>query len=98
VSLSAVTVAVRFNSAPALNFGCFEAGMTIFSPVRGLRTSVAARSLTWNVPNPGSLTSSPLANTSETTAIKASTALPASLLVVPVFSAIARTKSAFVHE
>jgi hypothetical protein len=44
--LSVLLLMARFNSAPALNLGCFDAGMVIFSPVRGWRPSVAALSAT----------------------------------------------------
>src|SRR6266567_3297141 len=44
---------------PGLNFACFEAAILIFSPVRGLRPSEAARWATEKVPNPTRRTSPP---------------------------------------
>jgi hypothetical protein len=54
-----------FRPLPALNFGCFEAGIRIFSPVRGLRPSDAARRATWKVPKPIRRTSSPCLSAAE---------------------------------
>ena len=48
-----------FKSLPALKVGRFDAGILIFSPVRGLRPVVAARFDTENVPKPTRRTSSP---------------------------------------
>ena len=42
-----------------MNFGCLDAGILIFSPVRGFRPSVARRFEIEKVPNPTSRTSSP---------------------------------------
>jgi hypothetical protein len=63
---------------PGLNLGCFEAAIWIFSPVRGLRPSDAAREATENVPNPTSRTSSPPFNASAIESNTASTARLAS--------------------
>ena len=49
---SAQLFTASLSPLPALNFGCFEAGIWIVSPVRGLRPSVAARFDTLNVPKP----------------------------------------------
>ena len=47
--------------APAENFGDLPPGMVIRSPVRGLTPWRGPRSVTWNLPKPVKLTSSPLA-------------------------------------
>src|SRR5579883_1102221 len=78
---------------PALNFGCFEAGILIGSPVRGLRPSEAARLRTLKVPKPTSRTSCPFFNDFVMESNTASTALAASALVSSVTAATASTSS-----
>ncbi len=63
-----------------MNFGCLEAGIWIFSPVRGFRPSLAARFTTLNVPKPTSRTSVPRLNADVMLWITLSTALLAAML------------------
>src|SRR6185437_15638477 len=67
-----------FRPFPALNFGCFDAAILIFSPVRGLRPSEAARFDTVKVPNPTRRTSSPFLRDEAIESKTASTAFVAS--------------------
>ena len=82
-----------FKDFPTLNCAMRFASSRNFWPVIGLRPSLAARSFTSNVPKPTRDTFSPLTSVSVTTSVKASTALPASFLEIPAFSATAATKS-----
>tara|TARA_B100000686_G_C15950774_1_gene553431 strand:- start:148 stop:402 length:255 start_codon:yes stop_codon:yes gene_type:complete len=68
------------SALPALNFGWLEAGICIFSPVRGFRPSEALRRATLNVPNPTNLTSVPDFKESVIESKTQSTALAASVL------------------
>src|SRR6266853_163857 len=63
------------NPLPGLNLACFDAAILIFSPVRGLRPSDAARRATEKVPNPTSRTSLPPFNATVIDSNTASTAL-----------------------
>src|SRR3954454_217802 len=85
---------VSFRPLAAENFACFDAAMVIFLPLCGLRPSRAARSATLKLPKFGTLTSSPAAKAWAMTVNAASTALPASAFVCPVWSATAATSSA----
>ncbi len=69
-----------FKTAPAWNFGAFEAAILRGSPVRGLRLSRAARWVTLKVPNPTSRTSCPALRDLLTASVKALRAFPASVL------------------
>ena len=60
---------------PGLNLACFDAAILIFSPVRGLRPSDAAREATEKVPNPTRRTSVPPFSASAIESNTASTAL-----------------------
>src|SRR5262249_34437348 len=82
-----------FKLLPALNFGCLEAGMLIFSPVRGLRPSEAARLATVKVPNPTSLTSDPFLSDAVIASKTSSTAFVASIFDRPVFVETTPTSS-----
>src|SRR6185369_5256547 len=81
---------------PAVKRGTRLAAMVIVSPVRGLRPSRAPRLATWNLPKPVKLTSSPALSESSIELMTASTALPASFLLRPLFAATLSTNSAFV--
>ena len=63
---------------PALNNGTFEAAIAMLSPVRGFRPCRAGRSFTEKVPNPATLTVSPLARASLMDPSTALTAVSAS--------------------
>src|SRR5262249_31094632 len=76
-----------------LNLACFEAAMWIFSPVRGLRPSDAAREATEKVPKPTRRTSSPPFNASAMASNTASTALLASDFFISVLPLTASTSS-----
>src|SRR5437763_6329609 len=78
---------------PGLNFACFEAAILIFSPVRGLRPSEAAREATEKVPNPTRRTSLPPLNDSVIDANTASTALLAADFDRSALPATASTSS-----
>src|SRR5215472_10704087 len=78
---------------PGLNLACFEAAMWIFSPVRGLSPSDAAREATENVPKPTRRTSSPPFSASAMASNTASTALLASDFLSSVLPATASTSS-----
>src|SRR5271166_1773013 len=78
---------------PGLNLGCFEAAILIFSPVRGLRPSDAAREATEKVPKPTRRTSSPPLSASAIASNTASTALLASDFLSSVLPATASTSS-----
>src|SRR6516162_3945248 len=81
------------NPLPDLNLACFDAAILIFSPVRGLRLSVAAREATENVPKPTRRTSSPPFSASAIASNTASTALLASVFLSSVLPATASTSS-----
>ena len=78
-----------------MNVTAFLAAILTSAPVCGLRPTLAALLETANVPNPTSGTLSPLTNASVIVAIVASTALPASALVIPAFAATASINSTF---
>src|SRR3954468_2762987 len=78
---------------PGLNFACFDAAICIFSPVRGLRPSEAARAATVNVPNPTRRTSPPVLSASVIDSKTASTALLAAAFDRSAFPATASTSS-----
>jgi len=82
-----------FKPLPALNLGCFDAGMLIFSPVRGLRPSEARRWLTLNVPKPTRRTSPPPLKASVIASNTLSTAPVLSALDKPALSATTATRS-----
>jgi hypothetical protein len=79
---------------PALNFGVLLAGMKISRPVWGLRPFRAARDITENVPNPTSVTLSPLLKASWTLSTSAFNAFSASRLVISASLEMRVTKSA----
>src|ERR1043165_4748012 len=81
------------NRLPALNLACFEAAIWIFSPVRGLRPSDAARLATEKVPNPTNRTSVPPFNASVIESNTASTALLAADFDRSALPATASTSS-----
>src|SRR5258708_17237929 len=81
------------NPLPGLNLACFDAAILIFSPVRGLRPSDAAREATENVPKPTRRTSSPSFSASAMTSNTPSTALLASDFLMPVLPPTASTRS-----
>src|SRR5687767_10711329 len=79
---------------PALNLGVLLAGMKISRPVWGLRPLRAARDITVNVPNPTSVTLSPLLNASWTLSTSAFSAFSACRLVRSASFDIRVTRSA----
>src|SRR5579875_3740703 len=81
------------NPLPGLNLACRDAAILIFSPVRGLRPSEAAREATEKVPNPTRRTSSPLLSALVIDSNTASTALLASDFRNSVLLATASTSS-----
>ena len=83
---------------PGLNLACFEAAIWIFSPVRGLRPSEAARDATENVPKPTRRTSSPPFSASAIASNTASTALLASDFRRSVLRADGVDEFVSVHE
>ena len=78
-----------------MNVTAFLAAILTVSPVLGLRPSRADLFETANVPNPTRGILSPFAKASVIVANVASSALVASDLVNPAFSAIASTNSTF---
>ena len=82
-----------FSGAPALNFGCFEAGICISSPVRGFLPVLAALLATEKLPKPTILTSSPDERADAIDSKTPSTARPASAFVNPDDSATLEIKS-----
>src|SRR5208282_705983 len=68
---------------PALNLTTFDAGILIFSPVRGLRPSRCGLATTLKVPKPTSVILSPPDKAAETAETNPSTALSACDLVIP---------------
>src|ERR1019366_5501258 len=85
-----------FRPLPAVNRGTREAAIWLRSPVRGFPPARAPRSLTWNLPNPDTVTSLPRRSASSTVASTASTARAASCLVRSARSATWSTSSDFV--
>src|SRR6185503_8787147 len=85
-----------FSCEPALNFGTFAAAICTGSPVRGLTPWRAARRVTWNLPKPVNVMASPFFSVPSITSRAASTAEPASRLVMPALSATASTNSCLV--
>ena len=81
------------NPLPGLNLACFDAAILIFSPVRGLRPSDAAREATEKVPKPTRRTSSPPFSASSIASKTASTALLASDFLMSVLLLTASTSS-----
>src|SRR5690242_11717192 len=81
------------NPLPGLNLACFDAAIWIFSPVRGLRPSDAARDATEKVPKPTRRTSSPPFSASAMASNTASTALLASDFFISVLPLTASTSS-----
>src|ERR1700741_3316074 len=81
------------NPLPGLNLACCDAAILIFSPVRGLRPSDAARDATENVPKPTRRTSSPPFSASSIASKTASTALLASDFLMSVLLLTASTSS-----
>src|SRR5207248_246131 len=81
------------NPLPGLNLACFDAAIWIFSPVRGLRPSDAARDATENVPKPTRRTSSPPFSASAMASNTASTALLASDFFISVLLLTLSTSS-----
>jgi formyltetrahydrofolate-dependent phosphoribosylglycinamide formyltransferase len=79
---------------PARNFGVLLAGMKISRPVCGLRPFRAARDITEKVPNPTSVTLSPLLSAFWTPSMRAFKAFSAWCLVISASSAILATRSA----
>src|SRR5919106_492308 len=79
---------------PALNLGVLLAGMKISRPVWGLRPLRAARDITENVPNPTSVTLSPLLKASWTLSTSAFNAFSASRLVISASLEMRVTRSA----
>ncbi|EDL65839.1 hypothetical protein BSG1_16325 [Bacillus sp. SG-1] len=73
--------------------GCFVAGISISSPVCGLRPFLAERSLTSKFPKPINWTFSPLARVSSMFCNTAFTAFSASFLLNSADSATALIKS-----
>ena len=59
-----------FRAFPALNFGALEAAIVIVSPVWGFLPSLAALSLTSNVPKPTNWIFPPFFNSDATTSVK----------------------------
>ena len=59
-----------FKAFPALNFGALQASIFIVFPVCGFLPSLAALSLTSNVPKPTNCTFSPFLSSSDTTSMK----------------------------
>src|SRR5579859_1011129 len=82
-----------FSPAPALNFTCFEAGILICSPVRGLRPTEASLLTTWKVPKPTLRNSPCFFSAASMPSNTASTALPASAFESPAFAATTATNS-----
>src|SRR5215468_8768489 len=78
---------------PGLNLACFDAAIWIFSPVRGLRPSDAAREATEKVPKPTRRTSSPPFSASAIASNTASTALLASDFFISVLLLTESTSS-----
>src|SRR5215469_7581379 len=81
------------NPLPGLNLACFDAAIWIFSPVRGLRPSAAAREATEKVPKPTRRTSSPPFSASAIALNTASTVLLASDFFRSVLLLTASTSS-----
>src|SRR5262245_14844854 len=79
---------------PALNLGVLLAGMKISRPVWGLRPLRAERDITENVPNPTSVTLSPLLKASWTLSTSAFNAFSASRLVISAPLEMRVTRSA----
>lgn len=73
------------NSAPALNFTTFFAGIVMVCFVAGLIPVLALFSLTAKVPKPIKAIFSPFANSSDTVSTKASSAFLASVLASRLF-------------
>lgn len=84
---------ISLRALPARNFGSFDAGILIFSPVRGLRPSPASRCATVNVPKPTKRTSVPCFKEAAIESKTPSTALAASTLVRPAIAATDVTRS-----
>src|SRR5690348_7912281 len=78
---------------PARNLGSFEAGIWIFSPVRGLRPSDAARLVTLKLPKPTRRTSMPFLSAPEIASNVASMIFATSPLARPVAAATASMSS-----
>lgn len=74
---------ISFSCFAARNFGATFAGICIFSCVRGLMPSRAARLETLNTPKPATFTCSPLTNILAISSNMPSTASWAAFLVVP---------------
>jgi hypothetical protein len=89
----AYSFTASFRAFPALNPGTFDALIWIVAPVWGLRPSRAARGLTENVPKPTRDTWSPRLRASVTLSITASSARPASDLLMSAADAIASIRS-----
>src|SRR5262249_44937660 len=81
------------NPLPGLNLACFDAAIWIFSPVRGLRPSDAAREATEKVPKPTRRTSSPPFSASAIESNTASRALLASDFFMSILLLTASTSS-----
>ena len=84
---------VSFSALPALNTGSRAAGISIGSPVEGLRPVRASRSLVSNVPKPTNCTRSPVAKAAVMVSRAAFSALSVSFLERPDSYAMAEINS-----